>query len=117
QGKLNEANQGLDQVNNGLGEMQSQVEPLTEQQRVQQMLQQSSQLPPQQAVQQVTGQSGQLAQGLEQSQNGISQVQDGQTQIQQRLKEMADDKNIDKSGMHITDDMLKNTDLKDSVKH
>lgn len=116
QGKLNETNQGLDQVNNGLGEMQSQVEPLTEQQRVQQMLQQSSQLPPQQAVQQVTGQSGQLAQGLEQSQNGISQVQDGQTQIQQRLKEMADDKNIDKSGMHITDDMLKNTDLKDSVK-
>lgn len=114
QKQLSKANSGLSDVNNGLNDMNSQVSPLTDSQQVQGMMQQGSQ-DPQSSNQKVTQQAGQLSQGLEKSQNGISQVQDGQSKIQQRMKDMSKDKNIKKSGMYITDDMLKNGDLKKSV--
>ena len=71
QSKLTDANNGLGQVNEGLGQMDSQVKPYTDPSRVQQAMQQGSQSP-QQAGQQVTQQAGEMSKALEQSQQGIS---------------------------------------------
>ena len=114
QSKLTDANNGLSQVNDGLGQMDSQVKPYTDPSRVQQTMQQANQSP-QQAGQQVTQQAGEMSKGLEQSQQGISKVQNGQSQIQERLKDMSEDKGMNKSGMYVTDDMLKDKKLKQSV--
>ncbi|GEP79377.1 MMPL family transporter [Staphylococcus carnosus] len=114
QSKLTDANNGLGQVNDGLGKMDSQVKPYTDPSRVQQTMQQASQSP-QQAGQQATQQATEMSKGLEQSQQGINKVQNGQTQIQDRLKDMSKDKGMGKSGMYITDDMLKDKKMKQSV--
>ncbi|MCU5745252.1 MMPL family transporter [Staphylococcus sp. SQ8-PEA] len=114
QKKITSANQGLGQVNDGLGDMNSQVSPLTDSSKVQGLMQQGSQAP-EQANQKVTQQAGQMSDGLKRSQNGISQVQDGQKKLQQRLKDMSKADSINKSGMYITDDMLKNKKVKDAI--
>lgn len=114
QKKIDDANNGLGEVNDGLGQMNSQVSPLTDSQKVQGLMLQGSQAP-QQANQKVTQQAGQMSKGLQQSQQGISQVQDGQKKLQKRLKDMSKDDGISKSGMYITDDMLKNDKIKDSI--
>lgn len=114
QKKLNKANNGLGQVNSGLGDMQSKVEPYTNSEKVQQQMQQGSQNP-QAASQSITQQAGQLSQGLQQAQQGNQKVMNGQKEIQSYLDGMANDKSVNQSGMYISDDMMKNKDMKQAI--
>lgn len=114
QKRLTTANNGLGQVNNGLGEMQSNVEPYTNSENVQQQMQQSSQNP-QSTSQSLTQQASQLSQGLQQAQQGNQEVMKGQKEIQSYLDGMANDKSVNQSGMYISDDMMKNKDMKQAI--
>nr|WP_279390500.1 MULTISPECIES: MMPL family transporter [unclassified Staphylococcus] len=114
QKKLTDANNGLGKVNNGLGTMQNNVQPYTQPGNVQQSMQQASQNP-QAATQSMTQQANQLSQGLQQAQQGNKKVIKGQKQIQSYLNDMAKDKNMDRSGMYISDEALKEKQMKKAI--
>ncbi|WP_281673288.1 MMPL family transporter [Staphylococcus auricularis] len=114
QKNLTDANEGLNEVDNGLGEMNQQVQPLTQAEMVQALMMQGMQSP-EAAGQSITQQASALSQGLTQAQQGIGQVTEGQEQLQQYLDDIANDDNVNDSGVYISNDMLKDDNMKEAI--
>ena len=100
-------------MNSGLGDMQSKVEPYTNSEKVQQQMQQGSQNP--QAHHKVS--RNKLVNYLKayNKPNKVTKSNERSKEIQSYLDGMANDKSVNQSGMYISDDMMKNKDMKQAI--
>lgn len=113
--RIEKMKNGTIEVNNGLNNINKQIEPLKDSNQVTAMMQQST-TNPTKSILNVTAKATQLSNALTKIEKGNQQILSGEQQLQTRLKEMSKSRQINTAGMYIDETMLKNKQVQTAIK-